>query len=46
MSGEDPVQGLLGNAGLGHYWDLFNELGIDATSFPLLTLQDLYSLGV
>ena len=33
-------------AGLGQYWDLFNELGIDSTSFPLLTLQDLYSLGV
>ena len=39
---EDKVKGLLSGAGLGQYWDLFNELGIDSTSFPLLTLQDLY----
>ena len=39
---DDQVKGLLSGAGLGQYWDLFNELGIDSTSFPLLTLQDLY----
>eukprot|EP01049_Picozoa_sp_SAG25_P000147 SAG25_NODE_5_length_29351_cov_43.404335_5_plen_101_part_00 len=36
----------MGGTGLGQYWELFNELGIDSESFPLLTLQDLYSLGV
>ena len=40
------IVGRRARAGLGQYWDLFNELGIDSTSFPLLTLQDLYSLGV
>ena len=33
-------------AGVGQYAALFPELGIDSVTFPLLRLQDLYSLGV
>ena len=46
MDGSGNIKRLLEGAGVGQYAALFRELGIDSVTFPLLRLQDLYSLGV